>query len=154
MGRTAPAGADRHAGYARVCTGAAWRDGGVAREAAGDVESARMCEGQSIVSDYLFGVVVMSGVPPIGAPDSEADERRSGGLRDKLLSPKTVIGLVIVALAVWFVLANNSQTRIHLWVAWVTAKLWIVLAVTFAAGVLSGLLIRRRGGRDRDRRRD
>jgi hypothetical protein len=86
----------------------------------------------------------MSGVPPVGAPIADSDERQRGRFAEKLLSPKTIIGLLIVALAVWFVLANNSQTRIHLWVAWVTAKLWIVLAVTFLAGVLSGYLIRRR----------
>jgi hypothetical protein len=93
----------------------------------------------------------MSGVPPIGAPAAEAGTRQRGALAEKLLSPKTIVGLVIVALAVWFVLANNSQTRIHLWVAWVTAKLWIVLAVTFLAGMLAGYLIRRRGAREKRR---
>jgi hypothetical protein len=93
----------------------------------------------------------MSGVPPIGSAPDEVDSRRRGRIAEKLLSPKTITGLLIVALAVWFSLANNSQTRIHLWVAWVTAKLWIVLAVTFLAGMLSGYLIRRRGSREKRR---
>ena len=86
----------------------------------------------------------MSGVPPVGAPMADSDPKQRGGIAEKLLSPKTIAGLLIVALAVWFVLANNSQTRIHLWVVWVTARLWIVLAVTFVAGMLAGYLIRRR----------
>jgi membrane protease YdiL (CAAX protease family) len=93
----------------------------------------------------------MSGVSPIGAPTAEPGRKQRGALAGKLQSPKTILGLLIVALAVWFVLANNSHTRIHLWVAWVSAKLWIVLAVTFLAGMLSGYLLRRRG--DREKRR-
>jgi len=87
----------------------------------------------------------MSGVPPIGAPAGDAGPKQRGAFAERLLSPKTIIGLLIVALAVWFVLANNSHTRIHLWVVWVTARLWVVLAVTFLAGMLAGYLIRRRG---------
>jgi uncharacterized integral membrane protein len=93
----------------------------------------------------------MSDLPPIGAPAAESGPRRRGAVAGKLLSPKTIIGLLIVALAVWFVLANNSQIRVHLWVAWVTARLWIVLAATFLAGMLAGFLIKRRG-RDKDQR--
>jgi hypothetical protein len=90
----------------------------------------------------------MSGVPPVGAPSADSDPRRRGTFAQRLRSPKTIIGLLLVALAVWFVLTNNSHTRIHLWVAWVTARLWIVLALTFAAGMLAGWLIGRRKGDD------
>jgi len=93
----------------------------------------------------------MSGVPPIGAPDLESGAGpRRPAFRDRLLTPKTVIGTLVLALAVWFVLANNTQTRIHLWVTWVTARLWIVLAVVFVAGALVGFLLGRRG---KERRR-
>ncbi|MBS2961733.1 LapA family protein [Actinocrinis puniceicyclus] len=89
----------------------------------------------------------MSGIPPIGA---RADESGTGrrGLGARLRSPKTIAGLVIIALAAWFVLVNTSRTRIHFWVVWVSAQLWLVLAGTFLAGMLAGYLVRRRS-RDR-----
>ena len=90
-------------------------------------------------------------VPPIGTPLDEPEVRRRRSLTDRLVSPKTVGGLLIVALAVWFILANNAHTRIHFWVAWVTAQLWMVLAGTFVVGMLLGFLIGRRG-RDRKQR--
>jgi hypothetical protein len=84
---------------------------------------------------------------PIGAPDREP-ERPS--LAERLVGPKLIGGGLIVAVAVWFVLVNNSPTRIHFWVVWVTAKLWMVLGGTFLAGLLAGYLLRvrtSRGGR-------
>jgi membrane glycosyltransferase len=99
----------------------------------------------------------MSGVPPIGAPDLEAGagpESKRPALRDRLLTPKTVTGTLVAALTVWFVLANNTHTRIHLWVVWVSARLWIVLAVMFVAGALAGFLLGRRGKDRRRRDRD
>ena len=33
--------------------------------------------------------------------------------------------------------------RIHLWVTWVSAQLWLVLLATFVAGVLVGFLSNR-----------
>ena len=91
----------------------------------------------------------MSGVPPIGAPIDEPETGRRGSLGDRLRSPKTIIGLLIVGLAVWFILANTSSTRIHFWLAWVTAQLGMVLAGTFVAGMLAGYLM---GRRARERR--
>lgn len=81
---------------------------------------------------------------PIGAPEREP-ERPS--LAERLIGPKLVGGVLIVGVAVWFVLVNNSPTRIHLWVAWVTLKLWMVLGGTFLAGILAGYLLRARTGR-------
>ena len=63
---------------------------------------------------------------------------------EKLLNPKSVIGLLIVVLAVWFIIANNTEVRVHLWVAWVSARLWLVLLGTFLAGLATGWLLKRR----------
>jgi uncharacterized integral membrane protein len=93
----------------------------------------------------------MSSIPPIGTPLDEPDARQRRSLTERLVTPKTVGGLLIVALAVWFILANNAHTRIHFWVVWVTAQLWMVLAGTFVAGMLLGFLLRRRG-RERKQR--
>jgi hypothetical protein len=83
----------------------------------------------------------MSATPP-------ADPVRPRGkfavLAERLLGPKVIVGLIIIALALWFVFTNNSEVRIHLWLGWVTARLWVVLICTFAAGVITGLLMRRR----------
>jgi hypothetical protein len=81
---------------------------------------------------------------PIGAPDREP-ERPS--LAERLVGPKLIGGGLIIAVAAWFVLVNNSETRLHLWVVWVTAKLWMVLGGTFLAGMLAGYMLRRRTGR-------
>jgi uncharacterized integral membrane protein len=84
----------------------------------------------------------MNDTPPIGARQPGGKPR--GAFTEKLLSPKIILGVLITALAVWFVLANNTQTRVHFWVVWVTAKLWMVLAGTFVAGLLAGYLLKRR----------
>jgi uncharacterized integral membrane protein len=93
----------------------------------------------------------MSDIPPVGAPPGEPAVRRRNSLTAWLTRPKTVSGGLIVALTVWFMLANNAHTRIHFWVFWVTAQLWTVLAGTFVVGMVLGFLMRRRT-RDRKRR--
>jgi len=45
---------------------------------------------------------------------------------------------------VWFIIANSTKVRIHLWVTWVSSPLWLVLLLTFLAGSLVGLLVGRR----------
>ncbi len=65
-------------------------------------------------------------------------------MSEKLLNPKSVIGLLIVVLAVWFIIANNTEVRVHLWVAWVSARLWLVLLGVFVAGLATGWLLKRR----------
>lgn len=94
----------------------------------------------------------MSSVPPIGAASDEPATRGRRSLGERMVGPKPVIGLLIVAATVWFILANTSHTRIHFWLVWVTAQLWMVLAGTFLAGMVLGFLLRRRT-RDRDRDR-
>jgi len=67
------------------------------------------------------------------------------------LSPKVVIGGLILVAAVWFIVVNRAQVGIHLWVPRVTAPLWLVLLITFAAGALTEILLQR--GRNRRQRR-
>jgi uncharacterized integral membrane protein len=91
----------------------------------------------------------MSGVPPTGAPGAEPEQKPRSALAERLLRPKVITGVVILVLAVWFILANTTHVRIHLWVTWVTAQLWIVLAVDLVAGMLLGFLL---GRRNKDRK--
>ncbi|MFI0975803.1 LapA family protein [Streptomyces sp. NPDC021093] len=60
------------------------------------------------------------------------------------LSPRIVIGVVLAALALWFVLINTRTARIHFWIPWAEAPMWFVLAATFAAGAATTLLLGRR----------
>jgi uncharacterized integral membrane protein len=59
------------------------------------------------------------------------------------ISPKLIIAVVIVVAAVWFILVNKSRVDIYLWVPKITAPMWLVLLLTFAGGLLTGLLVRR-----------
>lgn len=89
----------------------------------------------------------MSDVPPVGGPTPKGTGTRGrerGRLGAWVRQPKTVLGAVVGALTVWFILANNAETRIRFWVVWVTAKLWIALLITFVAGIIVGYLLKRR----------
>ena len=83
----------------------------------------------------------MSDLPPTGSP--EAGRKRSA-LSEKLPNGKALAGLVIAVLAIWFIFANSARVRVHLWVFWFTARLWVVLLGTFLAGAAAGWLLRRR----------
>jgi hypothetical protein len=89
----------------------------------------------------------MSDVPPIGTPGQQPGSGH-GGERGRMATwlrqPKNVLGLVVTALTVWFILANDSETRIRFWVVWVTTKLWVALVITFVAGLIVGYLLKRR----------
>ncbi|MBR7834320.1 LapA family protein [Actinospica durhamensis] len=78
-------------------------------------------------------------LPPTGT-SSTAGSR----MADRLARPKVVLGAVITALAIWFIAVNNGTVRIHFWVVWVSAKLWIVLLCVFIAGALASWLLSRR----------
>jgi uncharacterized integral membrane protein len=86
----------------------------------------------------------MSNVPPVGAPTAANGQGERGRVAQWLRRPKTVFGLLIAILAIWFILANNTETRIHFWVVWVSTKLWVGLLCTFVAGLLIGYLLKRR----------
>jgi uncharacterized integral membrane protein len=91
-------------------------------------------------------------IPPVEPPTRQSSRRASGkdALTDRLARPKVFIGGLITIAALWFIIANNSRVRIHLWVTWVSARLWVVLLLTFVAGALVGFLFARRRGRRRD----
>ena len=81
-------------------------------------------------------------IPPVGSP--QPDRKQKSGLAEKLATPKVVVGGLVSVAAVWFIIANTSHVRIHLWVTWVSAQLWLVLLLTFLAGTLVGFLSGRR----------
>ena len=68
------------------------------------------------------------------------------------ITSKKITILVIVVAAIWFILVNTQRVSIYLWVPKVTAPLWLVLVITFAGGLITGLLVRRnRGNTNRNR---
>ena len=81
-------------------------------------------------------------IPPVGS--AEPENRRGSGLAGKLATPKVFIGGLVSIAAVWFIIANSTKVRIHLWVTWVSSPLWLVLLLTLLAGALVGFLAGRR----------
>ncbi|GAB6919714.1 hypothetical protein JCM9803A_01640 [Rhodococcus erythropolis] len=61
-----------------------------------------------------------------------------------LLTPRTVIAAVLVALAVIFILQNRAETTIQLFWASVQSPLWLTLVVLLLLGWVAGLLTTRR----------
>ena len=93
-----------------------------------------------------------SHTPPTGPPQPPHRSTQDR-ITEQLAKPKVAIGGLITIAALWFIIANNSKVRIHLWLGWVSARLWVVLLLTFLAGAAVGYLARRRG-RSRDGSRD
>jgi uncharacterized integral membrane protein len=60
------------------------------------------------------------------------------------ITSKTITILVIVVAVIWFILVNTQRVSIYLWVPKVTAPLWLVLVITFAGGLVAGLLLQPR----------
>jgi uncharacterized integral membrane protein len=97
----------------------------------------------------------MSDQTPIGAPAAAEQRKERGRIATWMRQPKTIVGAVVTALTVWFILVNTAETRIHFWVVWVTVKLWVALVITLVAGLIVGvLLMRRSDARQRRRRRE
>lgn len=89
----------------------------------------------------------MSDVPPVGGPTHRGagpGGRERGRMATWVRQPKTIIGVIALVLAVWFILANNEETRIRFWVVWVTTKLWVAFLVASALGFIAGYLFKRR----------
>jgi uncharacterized integral membrane protein len=76
------------------------------------------------------------GITPAGGPAKSARRRR--------IPPKLIVALVILVIVLWFAFANTNDAKIKLWVHDVRAPVWLVLLCTFAAGVITGWLLRRR----------
>jgi lipopolysaccharide assembly protein A len=79
-------------------------------------------------------------VPTAEKTDGHRAAKRPG----MTVSPKLITAAVIVVAAVWFILVNKERVDIYLWVPKVTAPMWLVLLLTFVAGLVTGLLLRRR----------
>jgi len=62
---------------------------------------------------------------------------------------RLIVAGVIIALAVWFVLANTEEVGVKLWLVKVETPMWIMITVVFIAGWAVGALLRRRSARKR-----
>jgi uncharacterized integral membrane protein len=67
-----------------------------------------------------------------------------------VVSPKMVTGGLILIAAAWFIVVNRGRVGIYLWVPKVTAPMWLILLITFAAGALTEILLQR--GRNKRQR--
>jgi uncharacterized integral membrane protein len=82
----------------------------------------------------------MAGSPTAGRAASGPDSKRAG----RKVSAKVIIGGLLLIAAIWFIVVNRASVGIYLWVPKVTAPLWLVLLLTFAAGALTEILLQRR----------
>ena len=71
----------------------------------------------------------------------------SAGGKSRTVSPKLIISVVIGAVALWFIIANTETARIRLFFVTVSAPVWLVLLITFAAGGAAWHLYLRRSGK-------
>ena len=62
---------------------------------------------------------------------------------------RLIIAGVIIALAVWFILANTEEVGVKLWLVKVETPMWIMITVVFIAGWAVGALLRRRSAKKR-----
>lgn len=79
----------------------------------------------------------MTTQPPTAGPKSP----RSAA--DKIDRTRLIGGIVIAAIAIWFIMANTNDARITFWFVTVSAPIWLTLAGTFMAGMLASLLFTR-----------
>ena len=76
-----------------------------------------------------------------------SDTKAGGkGLRDRMTAGRITV-LVLALLALVFIFENTRQIKIRLLIPEVTMPLWIALLITFVIGALSGVYLRRGGGR-------
>ncbi|GAA2310233.1 hypothetical protein GCM10009853_079630 [Glycomyces scopariae] len=62
---------------------------------------------------------------------------------------RLIVAGVIIALAIWFILANTEEVGVKLWFVKVETPMWIMITVVFIAGWAVGALLRRRAARKR-----
>lgn len=72
-----------------------------------------------------------------------ADTKPSGG-RARRIAARHWLAIVLVVLAAIFVVQNTVRHEIHLLWVTVEAATWVVLAVIFLVGVVTGWLLGRR----------
>ncbi len=76
-------------------------------------------------------------------------QAQAQGKRRRRVPPKLIIGILILAALIWFLLVNTRHVPIKLWVETVSAPLWLVLLCTFAAGMIASWLLTWRRRRSR-----
>jgi uncharacterized integral membrane protein len=74
------------------------------------------------------------------AQQTTSDQKRS----DATARPRISMALVIFIAAVWFIVVNHGRVGIRLWIPKVMAPMWVVLLLTFAGGLIAGLLLHKR----------
>jgi uncharacterized integral membrane protein len=67
----------------------------------------------------------------------------------RTVSPRLVVGLVLVVISVIFIVENTQKVKVRFLVPRVSAPLWLALVVTFLLGALVGWLWSRRAHRRR-----
>jgi uncharacterized integral membrane protein len=65
--------------------------------------------------------------------------------RRSFVSPKLILGLIVILLLVVFWARNRRETTITFWVADATVKVWVALLVASVAGFIAGYLLRGSG---------
>lgn len=77
------------------------------------------------------------------APQPPPAPQASRTAADKAQRSRMIGGIVIAVVAIWFILANTHKASITFWVVTVTSPMWLTLAGTFLAGMLTSLLLTR-----------
>jgi uncharacterized integral membrane protein len=75
-------------------------------------------------------------------PEAEHPQPQPSGNRRR--DVRLVVSGLVLALGVWFALANTQEVRIHFWVVSTRTPVVSALAITAVFGVALGLLVGRR----------
>jgi uncharacterized integral membrane protein len=76
-------------------------------------------------------------IPDSTLPGAPAKRRRA-------ISPKLIIGVLLLAALIWFIAVNTRDAKITLWIPAYNIPVWIVLLGTFVVGWVVGWLFRKR----------
>lgn len=77
-------------------------------------------------------------------PDSTLPGATGPVKRRRGISPKLIIGVLLLAALIWFVAVNRRDAKITVWVPTYNVPVWIVLVGTFVVGWVVGWLFRKR----------
>ena len=83
----------------------------------------------------------MTATTPPPAPPVATTRKRSR------LSPRSIVALVLLALAIVFIAENTRQVKIRVIVPVVTMPLWAALTAMLVIGVIVGAFLHSRTGR-------
>ncbi|MFC5952922.1 DUF1049 domain-containing protein [Pseudonocardia lutea] len=70
--------------------------------------------------------------------------QRPAGRARRTVSPRLVVALVVMVLALVFVLQNRGPVNVYLFTLTLSAPLWLLLVVMIAVGLLVGVVVTRR----------